>query len=703
MVQKISKPVIADIRSERARPVKFREGKRVRFSVPTNESSPPVNTKILEFSSSTITEFQDNNAGILFALEHSSDDSSPSTLSRRPRQSIPMASIYSSNTHEQSSVYDINILKPIAKIPNLLSYRLSIPKTTIYSTISPQNNTIALPDNDASCICPPLGVISSSPLMWSDTLQELCDATLFFCNCNSSVCQSNGIANAFLIDSDMDQNFNTNVIIARPQDDDAALVELVDSNGRMFYRTTTNADMALLQNMKLFIPLVIILGQNCVAGFQKFSRRYAVTDWFMVTHAWQENVDLFNGILRWKFRFERQSSFEQATWWWPEQLSPLNAFDHIGSNNCITCKVTSPLLFKSNNSDSPIFVCLNDQCSQFMIGLLDSRLQLTSAAKQARTIQHALPVPYNIFDHNRKLNPFTTWGFYCKPCGKLNCREEFGSLRCGNKECNAEPFFFRHVDSYLLGQNDDEESWRPTFTGTPIMNNRIIDHSKVCLTSYRQLNPNQNNLYVTIAEYNVAGITGSVFHVMPNEFKSKAAQSILDSFKDIVKNFKRARSSCGRYFTHHGGRPDCDQSRWPEELASAVLELGTELARMTDAHAPAFRTAIAGAYVTADTVDFIDHADIANAHDLIGVLCLGSSATVTFRITQNFFFFFYSFLLTNLFWWGVTGDLITGSDILQLMIDHGDFVLLSGKHVLQLGCLSTTKGKFRIAVKLSVK
>ncbi|KAI0230379.1 hypothetical protein L0F63_000840, partial [Massospora cicadina] len=191
--------------------------------------------------------------------------------------------------------------------------------------------------------------IESTPQVWCESIQELCESLTYFRSYQSGLYASNGIAIALLLNADEVERecFNWDVII------------------------THGSYLAAK-------PIAVILGPKVNKNVIRNKHPFSVLGWYTITHLWSEyDLGLTKGeskrkyFVRKKIRLQHipQQPYKK---WWQLDACPVHVdreFLHLHcrcqTRLCKQCDKISPLVYEDG------FICMNEECQRFW--MLSSR------------------------------------------------------------------------------------------------------------------------------------------------------------------------------------------------------------------------------------------------------------------------------------------------------------------------------------------
>jgi len=196
-------------------------------------------------------------------------------------------------------------------------------------------------------------------------------------------------------------------------------------------------------------------GNQCGASPSALPRRYAVMDWFKVTHAWAEECTL-SKFTRWRFRFEKLDFSTDG--WWAAEASEIDNQAQITNAVCLHCRQESPKVYLQG------WMCMNPSCGLWWKA--SANLPKPHLVTNILQIDGVNSPPQNLVYDYDFLNARTHWepayelppsplkpvmdmdndfawllmdvsrkswkGFCCSECGRLSCREFWDRWQCAN-------------------------------------------------------------------------------------------------------------------------------------------------------------------------------------------------------------------------------------------------------------------------------
>ncbi|KAK9325726.1 hypothetical protein V1517DRAFT_145867 [Lipomyces orientalis] len=377
--------------------------------------------------------------------------------------------------------------------------------------------------------------------MWCDTLQELCESFPLFRDFNCGCYIYNGLAFGYLIDG-----FGTprdyigdNVVILHWLYGSGGNSVTGNSGANQIQRSdepAAEAIKALLSNQKRATPLVLILGSNCPVSPVNVPHRYCVMDWFLVTHVWMD-LDQSTGLKLWRFRFERIDRTAKPWWHNPQSEMVLNrSMPEIEARGCSDCEKEFPQVYKQG------YMCLNGECPQFWKINGQSPpddLQYNEDFLAMRSGEYQGPMPFDLRALPHVRDALSVTGWHCHNCGKLNCRQAWEGWICNSPGCHEKLLILDRIDSYL--SRHDRGRLYPTYTGTPISTDVVLDESIVSAFSHSRDFSIQG--CYRVMKYEVNDLNGAIYHVIPN----KTLCNLPEGPDAIFKEYKAAMSIFHRY------------------------------------------------------------------------------------------------------------------------------------------------------------
>lgn len=291
------------------------------------------------------------------------------------------------------------------------------------------------------------------PLVWADSRQALCETVPYFKMPQSGCHQNDRHVYAFLFDSigHCREYMDSDVIIARAGGGMEA-----DASGQIVqkkHHLMTEAQVqAVLNDIELQNPLVLICGDRSVGAVCKMPHKYNVLGWFKPVSVWAEKT-LGKGGKKWttiKYRFERLNDSKPA-WHQPEEQMVTDEDRQLAGDlthtPCPECHRTFAHTYLCG------WMCLNPDCDQFWkledggdapYGKLLYNpaflLDRTRWAKEEEpySVRPAVPTVGNTVGDN--LTYINTRGICCPECGRCSSRRLFKGWRCDNPSCTFENF-----------------------------------------------------------------------------------------------------------------------------------------------------------------------------------------------------------------------------------------------------------------------
>ncbi|EME45383.1 hypothetical protein DOTSEDRAFT_71192 [Dothistroma septosporum NZE10] len=293
------------------------------------------------------------------------------------------------------------------------------------------------------------------PLVWADSRQALCETVPYFKKPQGGCHQNDRHVYAFLLDGvgHSREYMDSDVIISR-----AGGHMEPDSSGKMVQKNSVLMSeaqvQAVLNDVDLQNPLVIICGDRNEGAVCKMPHKYNVLGWYKPVAVWAEKT-LGKPGKTWttiKYRFERLCDSRPA-WHQPVQQLVTDEDRQLAGNiaqttrACIHCSRIFPKVYLCG------WLCLNPDCVQFWrlesgqdapygrllynpAFLLD-RTRWTSE-EEPYSVQPTVPSVGNLVGDN--LTYINTRGICCPQCGRCSSRRLFKGWRCDNPSCSFQSF-----------------------------------------------------------------------------------------------------------------------------------------------------------------------------------------------------------------------------------------------------------------------
>ncbi|KAF3243314.1 hypothetical protein TWF128_010285 [Orbilia oligospora] len=580
----------------------------------------------------------------------------------------------------------------------------------------PQAKTFAAPEKP-----PAIG----QPAVWCDTRQELCESLPSFRSYQGGCYASKGFGRGYLLDGHASERdyMDGSIIISHAGGNS----EEVEGERRLVRDQTWDKGVIayLRNNCEQMVPLIVIIGERCPTAPAQLKHRYAVMDWFKVTHCWPER-DSKSGNIRCKFRLEKLDSSKPG--WWAAADTPRASEDiAIEYINCPTCRQNSPWIYDNEPT------CLNKDCKRFWTvhcgrggkapqhfiyrkSFLHGRTAWPDAATTPPgPLGPSLPIEDEITEsHGRDVKRKFWKGMWCQNCGKLNCRELWKSWKCTNCNWEVTPKRSHFVPADLSDQH------RPEYTGPPIPEN-VVDAS---IKSSSMVLPDGRRAMV----YDVFQC-GRVIHILANKTWNalpRGADWLLDQYQDVEIPFKRHELKTHKHcpyevtgrlltqqFSFNSGAPykyivEVDSLSFeesPQVVRQALDALQTDVTRMIPGALP-MNEVLNVAYFEEQKMDFHDDGE-EDLGPCVSSISLGSPAMMYFRVKAKY---------CN----GILSDadktLLQPSNpsqsspqtpeeskrpskrnVLELRLHHGDVIIMNGRPIQRLLEHAVTPEGFRIA------
>ncbi|KAK9237897.1 hypothetical protein V1525DRAFT_342854 [Lipomyces kononenkoae] len=610
---------------------------------------------------------------------------------------------------------------PVHDIPRATS-RVVEPISQFHTTIPAPPNLGRTPSVEKACIPDPTAIIEfSAPLsnapvqkittsqtiaseidkldpimqvpIWCDTHQELCESVPFFRSFQCGCYTYNGVAFGYILDelTARDDFISDNVIISQVGGQTFA-VDSEKSELQISQGSAEQAVKALISNQKRATPLVLVLGSNCPLAPVNVPHRYCIMDWFVVTHSW-ENLDRSTGYKLWNFRFERINRNAKPWWHSPKNEIPELPLSAIETHRCSDCGISFPQVYKQGQ------MCLNSGCPQFWkVSGRDpaDNLQYNEdfLALPSRHDQGLIPFDMCALPHAR--DALSVSGYHCGKCGKLNSREAWEGWMCSSPGCDEKLLILDRVDSYLSRRERDR--LYATYTGTPISTDLVLDENVVSVSCH-SVDFGSQGCY-RVMKYEVIGVAGTIYHVIPNKTLCEFANGpddILKEYKRVMSIFRRyplqdtksTSRTLSQYFAHNAGaRYTLHGTTFPgtpfylcPKAISMALNFIQDISRAEGVpHCEQFNEVLSLAYVESQRLGYHCDSDVDIGETVAGI-SLGSRAVMKFRKKDE-----------NVSRSGLHSILpapapssVTGKSelqpILELDLGHGDVVIMQGADI----------------------
>ncbi|KAI5856269.1 hypothetical protein BZA05DRAFT_471384 [Tricharina praecox] len=374
------------------------------------------------------------------------------------------------------------------------------------------------------------------PDIWCETRQELCEGLPYYRAYQSGAYGHDGVVHGYLLDGcPSEREFMSGKVVMSHcggKSEDAG-------NGMRKLRQNQTVDdirvKSLLTNMQNQIPLVLLIGNQCGASPSQLHHRYAVMDWFKITHAWEEQCTL-SKFTRWRFRFEKLDFSTDG--WWATEVSEIDREAQVKGAVCLVCKQESPQVYAQG------WMCMNSLCPLWwkMDGVSPPPVNLVYDYDflNARTPwdegSEVPPSPLKpvmdvdddgalaLDDVSRKC-----WkGLCCTKCGRLSCREFWDCWKCAN--CGDRVYPQRRP---IFTPTQLADPHRVIYTGPAVPQNSAGDgiaYSRVVKEGF------------TIMQYELPGC-GTVTHMLAN----KATNGRFQDADWLLSEYQQANLPFRRY------------------------------------------------------------------------------------------------------------------------------------------------------------
>ncbi|KAK6505728.1 hypothetical protein TWF481_007620 [Arthrobotrys musiformis] len=558
------------------------------------------------------------------------------------------------------------------------------------------------------------------PTVWCDTRQELCESLPYFRSYQSGCYATKGIGRGYLIDGHASERdyMDGCVIISHAGGNS----EEIEGERRLVRDQTWDKGVisCLRNNYEQMVPLIVIIGDRCPTAPAHLERRYAVMDWFKVTHCWPE-VESKSGNIRCKFRLERLDSSDKG-WWAAEDTPKVSANIAIEYINCPDCRKNSPWIYDKEP------MCLNKDCKRFWTvhsgkaGKSPERFVYRESFLHGKTVWPdaatvppgpfgpSLPIQDEITEsHGRDIRRKFWKGMWCQSCGKLNCRELWRSWKCTNCHWEFVPKRSHFVPADLSDQH------RPEYTGPPVPEN-VVDAS---IKSESLVLPDGRRAMM----YDVFQC-GKVIHILANKVWNAlpgGSDWLLDKYQDLDMPFKRhelkTHKLTGRLltqqFSFNSGAPykyivEVDSlsfEKSPAVVQQALNNIQADVTRMIPDALP-MNEVLNVAYFEEQKMDFHDDGE-EDLGPCVSSISLGSPAMMYFRVKAKYCNGVLSTTDKALLQPSNPSQSDSSApegtkrpskrNILELRLHHGDVVIMNGRAIQRLLEHAVTPEGFRIA------
>lgn len=293
------------------------------------------------------------------------------------------------------------------------------------------------------------------PEVWADSRQALCETVPYFKMPQSGCHQNDRHVYAFLFDgiSHCREYMDTDIIIAR-----AGGGMEQDVSGQMLQKKDHTMGesqvQAVLNDIQLQNPLVIICGSKNAGAVCRMPHRYNILGWYKPVAVWAEKTSGKGGkaFITIKYRFERLDTSKQA-WYAPlrteKELTTAerDMLQPLVRRTCDACSQTYPAVYLDG------WMCLNAHCEDFWkletgewapYGRLLYNpaflLDRTTWAREEEPYSVRPPIPYVGSMVGDNLTYINTRGICCPECGRCSQRRLFKGWKCDNPDCTYQNF-----------------------------------------------------------------------------------------------------------------------------------------------------------------------------------------------------------------------------------------------------------------------
>ncbi|KAF2454032.1 hypothetical protein BDY21DRAFT_291810 [Lineolata rhizophorae] len=368
------------------------------------------------------------------------------------------------------------------------------------------------------------------PLVWADDRTALCESLPYF-RAYQGACYSNECrSKSFLFDKySHSRDIITDKVVLARAGGGMSRKSLADEMEQSKDQENSSHVRSTINSMELYVPVVIIFGNENSKIKSKMPHIYNVGDFFKITHVWYEKSD---GLIVIRFRFEKLDH-KCPGWWHPQdqESSQLGAYGPIHNQTCTCCGHSSPQVYKQ------YWICLNHACEQFWKpGDNNSPHIAEDSLEYDERFLHAFtPWPSSIAPYPLRpaLMPLEEYhnirsdesenaikGIVCPKCGRCTGRGEFYGLVCGNPNCD----FTYKAPKEVIPPIALHDRLKPRTSGFAI-------HFSDWWDSHIRLQVTLANNYRT-HRYDIPGI-GSVFHMMANKVVNEEKGGPDDMFVEL--------------------------------------------------------------------------------------------------------------------------------------------------------------------------
>ncbi|KAF2764227.1 hypothetical protein EJ03DRAFT_332041 [Teratosphaeria nubilosa] len=310
---------------------------------------------------------------------------------------------------------------------------------------------------------------------------------------------------------------DTGVIIAR-----AGGSMESDSSGSMVQgkdQSMSEAQVkAVLNDMQLQNPVIIICGDKNVGSPVKMPHKYCVLGWYKPTMVWTEKTAgrAKKDYVTVKYRFERLGlDSDKAAWYEPRDRRDLPSSEHVGAmekHTCLDCNQESARIYLEG------WFCLNSECASFWKLSDESAptgpmnydpaflLHRTNWETEIEPYDVRIPPPDLGKTIGSHLSYINTRGIVCPKCGRCNPRYHFRGWVCDN--VNSKCDWKLDAVQQPVTQTALHQPWDTFGNGPSLARNKHEPCVSVKVTSA---------FGYKVYTYRVDGINGKLVHAVSNK------------------------------------------------------------------------------------------------------------------------------------------------------------------------------------------
>ncbi|KAK0353652.1 hypothetical protein LTR59_011010 [Friedmanniomyces endolithicus] len=358
-----------------------------------------------------------------------------------------------SKTISQTALAHLGYESKITAIPTPPSSPADDSRQALLSTIDPQliDLSQALTHREPVGSKPqPRG----EPKVWADSRQALYETVPYFKKPQGGCHANDKHVYAFLFDGigHCREYMDTDIIIARAgggmeSDSSGSMVQGKDQS------MSTSQVQAMLNDIELQNPLVIICGDKNTGALSQMPHMYSILGWYKPTMVWAEKTagKGKKSLTTIKYRLERLARSDP---WHAPVVTPTYDTAVAGpllTKICSACSQSHPQLYLES------WMCLNPACGRFW-KLEDGEeapcgnLLYNPAFLLDRTPWQNEEEPYSVVPSfpdigktiGDNLTYINTRGVVCPLCGRCNSRYLFKGWRCDRPGCSWEGLWPQH-------------------------------------------------------------------------------------------------------------------------------------------------------------------------------------------------------------------------------------------------------------------